>query len=173
MDTISRGVIVTVLAAAISAGLVGCGTQVTGSPAPDPAAVASTPAPPAPTTGPQNPRQEVESVFHSYYEALLTRNFATACAFNAPETTDQLIANVRTRGATVNTCEDALGYIYAQPGAAQQVDAIVRSATVQQVDVHGDSALITWTAGTTGQRPSVRSALRRIDGAWKLVDTGA
>jgi hypothetical protein len=178
MDTISRAFARTALVVAISATVAGCGSQtVAGTAAPAPAAVASTAAP-TPTAAPPtaaggSAQQEVEVVFHRYYEALLNRDFATACAFNAPETTEQLLANVRGRGATVGTCEEALTHIYAQPGAAEQVDAIVRSATVQSVEVNGDSALITWSAGAGGQRPTVKSALRRIDGAWKLVDTGA
>ena len=173
MDTISRAFALTALAVAIPAALVGCGNQtVAGSAAPAPAALSSAPPAPATTAVPgQEARHEVEAVFHRHYEALLIRDFATACALTAPETTDQFLASVRSRGATVGTCEEAWAFIYEQPNAPQQLDAIARSATVRDVLVNGDTATITWTVGSGGQRPTARSALRRIDGEWKMADT--
>jgi len=159
----------TAVTAALVAALAGCGTPVAGTPAPQPA-----PPPPATTAAPDpaSDRQAVEAVFHDYYEALLARDFATACAFNAPETTQQLLANLEARGITAATCEEALTAVYAIPGAAETVDKIVAGATVQGVTVSGDTATITWSAEVNGTRNSTTSQLRRIDGEWRLVDTG-
>jgi hypothetical protein len=156
------------LAAALVA-LTACGTPVAGTPAPQPG-------PPPPSVVAPDPavdQQAVETVFHDYYEALLARDFAAACEFNAPETTQQLLANLQSRGITADTCEEALTAVYAIPGAAETVDGIVQGAEVQGVVVTGDNASITWSAEVNGARNTVTSQLRRVDGQWRLVDTGA
>ncbi|TQM03886.1 hypothetical protein [Pseudonocardia kunmingensis] len=156
------------LAAALVA-LTACGNPVAGTPAPQPG-------PPPPSVVAPDPaadQQAVEAVFRDYYEALLARDFATACEFNAPETTQQLLANLQSRGITADTCEEALTAVYAIPGAAETVDGIVQGAQVQGVVVTGDTASITWSAEVNGARNTVTSQLRRVDGQWRLVDTGA
>jgi len=160
------------VAGALAAALVGltaCGTPVAGTPAPQPGPPPSSVAVPDPAAD----QQAVETVFHDYYEALLARDFAAACEFNAPETTQQLLANLRSRGITADTCEEALTAVYAIPGAAETVDGIVQGAQVQGVVVTGDNASITWSAEVNGARNTVTSQLRRVDGQWRLVDTGA
>jgi hypothetical protein len=165
--TAASGALVT---ATLVAALTGCGTPVSGTPAPQPA-----PVPPPTTAAPADPAadaQAVEAVFHDYYEALLSRDFASACAFNAPETTQQLLANLQSRGITADTCEEALTAVYAIPGAAETVDRIVTGAEVDGVEVTADNATITWSAEVNGARSTVTSQLRRVDGEWRLVDTG-
>ena len=128
----------------------------------------------APPAGPARTGDEaaVEDVFHEYYRALLARDFAAACALNAPETTEQLLANVRSQGVTASSCEEALGKIYSLPGAAATADSIAHSASVDDVTVNGDQATITWSADINGARPTVTSGLRRVDGRWLLVELG-
>ncbi len=158
-----------VAAVAVLAALSGCGTQVAGTPAAQP----GPPPPAAAAPDPAADQQAVEAVFQGYYEALLGRDFARACTYNAPETTQQLLANLQSRGITAATCEEALTAVYALPGAAETVDGIVKGATVQSVSITDDVASITWTAEVKGTRNTVTSQLRRIDGQWRLVDTGA
>jgi hypothetical protein len=169
------------LAAALVA-LTACGTPVAGTPAPQPGPPppsVTAPDPPGSVAGgvgalayPAEDQKAVETVFHEYYEALLARDFASACGFNAPETTQQLLANLQARGITADTCEEALTAVYAIPGAAETVDGIVKGAAVQGVSVTGDNASITWSAQVNGARNTVTSQLRRVDGQWRLVDTG-
>jgi hypothetical protein len=153
------------LAAALVA-LSACGTPVAGTPAPQPGP------PPAAAPDPAADQQAVETVFRGYYEALLARDFASACELNAPETTQQLLANLQSRGITADTCEEAFTAVYAIPGAAETVDGIVKGAEVQGVVVTGDNAGITWSAEVNGARNTITSQLRRVDGQWRLVDTG-
>jgi hypothetical protein len=158
---------VTAAAVAALAALSGCGTPIAGTPAPQPG-----PPPTAAAPDPAADQKAVEAVFQDYYKALLARDFATACGFNAPETTQQLLANLQSRGITAATCEEALTAVYALPGAAETVDGIVKGAAIQGVSITDDVASITWTAEVGGTRNTVTSQLRRIDGAWRLVDTG-
>jgi ketosteroid isomerase-like protein len=151
-----------VAAAALVAALAGCGTPVAGTPAPQP----------SPPPDPVADQRAVEDVFHQYYEALRVRDFARACSFNAPETTDQLLANLRSRGVEAATCEEALTAVYAVPGAAQVVDQIVSTATVDGVTVTGDTATVTWSSEFGGTRNTVSSELRREGDRWLLVDVG-
>ena len=155
----------TVAAAALLVGLAGCGTPVSGS---------AVPAPPPPTTSapPVDPaveRPEVEAAFRGYYEALRAQDFAAACAFHAAETTERLLAELHRRGVTATTCEEALTAVYAIPGNAEMVESVGRSATVEEITVTGDDASITWSADVNGARETTTSALRRIDGTWRLI----
>jgi ABC-type transport system substrate-binding protein len=115
----------------------------------------------------------VETVFRGYYEALIARDFATACTLNAPETTAKMLENLKAQGLTAATCEEAFTTIYAIPGAAEAADGIARSAEIQDITVNGDDATITWSAEVQGQRPTVTNGVRRIDGQWRLLDTSS
>jgi hypothetical protein len=170
----------TVLAGlAVAAVLASCSSEVDGAPA-----VEGTPAPTAPTAtavptspppgvGSEADRAEIEAVFQGYYEALLARDFTTACALNAPETTEALLADLASQGVQVGSCEEAFETIYATPGAPEVADGIAATAQIQDVRVDGDVATISWSAEVEGQRPTVTNDLRRIDGQWRLLDTSS
>jgi hypothetical protein len=163
--------------AAVSVAAAVCALPACGGPAPEtpaPAAAGTPSAGGAPTPGPARTGDAaaVETVFHDYYRALLARDFAGACAFNSPETTQQLLSDLRERGVSAATCEEGFRRLYALPGAAAAADAVANSATVQDVTVTGDDATITWTADINGGHPTVTSGLRRTDGRWLLVDPG-
>jgi hypothetical protein len=115
----------------------------------------------------------VETAFTGYNRALADRDFGTACALNAPESVDVLLAGVEQGlGQRPADCVEAFEIIYATPGAAELADATTTSAVIQDVAVSGDTATVTWSAEVQGQRPTVTSDLRLIDGDWRLVDTG-
>ncbi|WP_214365137.1 hypothetical protein [Pseudonocardia sp. H11422] len=128
-----------------------------------PSAVTGSPAATAAEAG-------VETAFRGYYQALLARDFVTACALNAPETNQQLLANAAAGGLQANSCEDALTQIYAMPGAAQTSDGIANSVQVEDVTITGDTAVITWSAELQGERRDARNTVRTIEGQWRLVD---
>jgi len=114
----------------------------------------------------------VETVFRSYHQALLARDFATACALNAPETNKKLIERVVAQGAQVRTCEEALAAVYTLPQAGRVADGVGRTVQVQDISVDGDDATISWTfEQAQGPRLPVDTGLRRIDGQWRLLDT--
>ncbi len=119
-----------------------------------------------------DPRAEVEQVFRGYYSALLARDFAAACAHNAPQTTATLLRNLATQGVDAATCEEGLATIYTIPGAAAVADGIATTAEIQDISVTGDDASITWSAEVDGQRPTVTNGMQRVDGRWLLLDTG-
>ncbi len=116
-----------------------------------------------------DPEAEVRQVVEGYHTAALARDFPAACAYNSPQATEQLLASVATQGIRADTCEQALEAIYAQSGAADTADAISRSARIDGVEVDGDEATVSWTATLDGQSAPTTSALRRIDGEWKLA----
>lgn len=92
----------------------------------------------------------VEKVFTDYYQALLARDFAKACSYNAPETNKALLDNVRARNIPVNTCDEALQKIYATPAADTAADKIVSSSQIEDIKVTGEDATITWSAEQDG-----------------------
>jgi len=158
-----------VAAAALVAVLAGCGTPVAGTPAAQPAP------PPPPTTSPPDPavdQKAIEGVFHDYYQALQAQDFTTACGYNAPETTAQLLANLRSRGVEADTCEEGMTAVYAVPDTARVVDQVADTASIQGVTVTGDLATLTWSSNVNGKRSPATTQLRRVDGRWLLASTG-
>lgn len=160
-----------VAAAALVAALAGCGSPVAGTPAAQPAP----PPTPAPTTPPPDPaadRQAIESVFEDYYRALRARDFATACGYNAPETTSRLLADLHARGVDASTCEEGMTAVYAIPENAKIVDQVGQNATVDKVTVNGDQATVNWTSKVNGKTGPGTTHLRRVDGKWLLSGSG-
>jgi ketosteroid isomerase-like protein len=158
-----------VAAAGLVAALAGCGTPVAGTPAPQPAPPPSLAAPPDPATD----QRAIETLFQDYYGALRAHDFAAACGFNAPETTDQMLANLRSRGVEAATCEDAMTAIYAIPENARIADQVAENATIENVVVTGDEATVTWSSEIDGNRSPGTTRLRRVDGRWLLASAGA
>lgn len=113
----------------------------------------------------------VEQVFRAYYQALLARDFATACSYNAPETNQKLLENLRSRSVAVSSCEEALQKIYATSGTGEAADKIVSTSRVEDIKVSADTATISWSTEQNGKRQPAVSMVRKIDGDWKLVDT--
>jgi hypothetical protein len=161
-----------VAAAALVAAIAGCGSPVAGTPAAQPAP----PPTPAPTTPPPDPaadRQAIESVFHDYYRALRARDFATACGYNAPETTSRLLADLHARGVEANTCEEGMTAVYAIPENARIVEQVGQNATIGDVTVNGNEATLNWTSKVNGKSGQGATHLRRVDGRWLLSGTGS
>jgi ketosteroid isomerase-like protein len=158
-----------VAAAALVAALVGCGAPVAGTPAAQPAP------PPPTTTPPPDPaadRRAIETVFQDYYNALQTQDFATACSLHAPETTDQMLAKLRSRGIEAAACEDGMTAVYALPDTARVVELVAETAKVDDVTITGDVATLKWSSEVNGKRSPGTTQLRRVDGRWLLASTG-
>jgi predicted small lipoprotein YifL len=157
-----------VAAAALVAALAGCGAPVAGTPA-------AQPAPPPPTTTPPDPaadRRAIETVFQDYYNALQTQDFATACSLHAPETTDQMLAKLRSRGIEAAACEDGMTAVYALPDTARVVELVAETAKVDDVTITADVATLKWSSEVNGKRSPGTTQLRRVDGRWLLASTG-
>lgn len=118
------------------------------------------------------PESEVEAVFHAYYDAILDRDFETACGFNAPETNDQIVASMELLGTSAGSCPEALEVTVEDSAAAESLDTIAETAEVQEVTVTGDTAELTWSADIAGEQSTTTTPLRLIDGQWRLVYTG-
>jgi SnoaL-like domain len=183
-----------VLAAAAVAVLAGCGPGAAPPPGPTVPATAvpaGTPSPttppPVPPTGPAVPvtpvtspapgsgsaadRAAVETVFRTYLRAVADGDFTTACALNAPETTQRLLDELAHRGTPAATCEDAIAALYSGSAFAQGAPAVAETLEVRGVDVAGDTATVSWSVEVAGRRPVVTNALRRVDGQWRLLPT--
>jgi hypothetical protein len=140
-----------------------------------PAAQPAPPPTPAPTTPPPDPaadRKAIESVFRDYYRALRAQDFATACGFNAPETTSRLLADLHARGVDASTCEEGMTAVYAIPENARIVEQAGQNATIDKVTVNGDQATINWTSKVNGKTGPGTTHLRRVDGRWLLSGSG-
>ena len=129
----------------------------------------------APTTAAPDPaadEEAVETSFNDYNAALAAEDFAAACALNAPESIETMLDAIEQQaGQRPTDCVDAFEALYTNPATAEQVDAIASTTEIQDVTVTGDEAEVTWSAEVQGQRPTVTSNLRRVDGNWLLVDT--
>jgi ketosteroid isomerase-like protein len=143
-------------------------SSVTGAPGDGPAGRTSASADGTAGGGPEE--AAVREVFHRYYALLLDRDFAGACALNAPETTAMLLDGARAGGLPAGTCEEALRAVYAAPATAASADATARTAEVLEVAVTGDAATVTWVGELSGERRTIVSGMRRIDGGWKVAD---
>jgi hypothetical protein len=114
---------------------------------------------------------EISEAFKGYHTALLARDFPAACAYNAPEATDKLLASLATQGVRASTCEEAFAAVFAEGGSADIADTIARTAEIDAIEVAGDTATVRWTATVDGEQAPTSSGMRRVDGAWKLVLT--
>lgn len=114
----------------------------------------------------------VETVFRSYHQALLARDFGTACGLNSPETSAALVRNLNERGSRAGSCEEALAAVYAQPAYAAVADRVSNSAQLRRVTVAGDTATLSWTFVDKGAPRPVDTGLRRVDGQWRLLAVG-
>lgn len=114
-------------------------------------------------------RGAVETVFRGYHQALHARDFTTACSLNTPEKSAELIEKLAAKGSTVSSCEEALRMVFTLPQAANAADSIATTLQIDDVTVDGDNATITWSARGQGREKPTTSALRRIDGQWRLL----
>jgi hypothetical protein len=160
-----------VAAATLVAALAACGTPVTGTPEAQPASQPASQ--PAPQPDPFADQRAIETMFQDYYRALQAQDFATACSYTAQETTDQLLANLRSRGVEAATCEEAMTAVYAIPQNARVVEQVAGTARIENVTVNGDQATLNWSSEVDGTRSPGTTQLRRVDGRWLLASTGA
>ena len=193
MNTV-RAVLAGALAAvAVGVGAAGCGagaappsgpptvtrtappSSSTPTTAPAPSTTAATPVTPvtspAPGSGSAADRADVETVFRTYLRAVAEGDFTTACALNAPETTQRLVDELARRGTPVTACEDAIAALYSGSSLTQGAPAIADTLEVSGIDVAGDTATVSWSVEVAGRRPVVTNALRRVDGQWRLLPT--
>lgn len=137
---------------AVAAGVAGCSSAPTGSNAAGSDVTA------------------VENVFHNHNQALLSRDFATACSLDAPATNTALEKRAASGGGAATTsCPEALSKIYAIPGAATVADGIAKSAKIDNVKVNGDTATVTWTVSSNGRQSTTTTDMRRVDGQWRVL----
>jgi len=107
-----------------------------------------------------------ETVFRSYHQALLARDFPTACGLFTTQARTELVSTVNDLGGHADTCEQALGTLYATPVVARRYDEASRSLRVQDVQVDGDDAVV--RVSYSGGAP-VDTTLRRLEGQWRLL----
>lgn len=131
----------------------------------------------APAEGDAGGEEAVRAMFDAYTKALGDRDWETACAHLAPETTDKLKTNVAQLGVTEDAPEDCEGLmdllydtIDKDPTAKKTIDDITKSAKVKQVKITGESASVSWSALVNGTETPVTQTARIIDGEWKLID---
>jgi hypothetical protein len=141
-----------------------------------PAAQATETPTPAAEGGDAGGEEEVREMFTDYTEALGERDWEEACEHLAPETTQKLKSNVAQLGITdaPDDCVGLMTTLYAQidkdPTAKQTIDDITSTAKVNQVDIKGDTASVSWSAKVNGADTPVTQSARIIDGEWKLID---
>jgi hypothetical protein len=158
------GMVFTVVAATVA--LSSCGGGAAGGTGGGPGEPSGTAA------GAASPESEVEAAFRGYYDAILVRDFETACGFNAPETNDQIVSTMEALGTTVSSCPEALEKTVEDSATAEALDTIAETAEVQEVTVTGETATLRWSADTEDGQSTTTTPLRRIDGQWSLVYTG-
>lgn len=169
---------------ALGVTLAACGSPVSGTPSPAPgrasapAAAAGAPNGGAPNGGAPSGAERtgdeaaVQAAFVAYNQALLTRDWRTACGLAAPATKAKLVENLRSRGRPeITECEPAYAALYADGAKAAAADGIAGTAEIERIAVSGDTAAVTWSGTYNGQRPIVTNQLLRVEGKWLLLDT--
>lgn len=116
-----------------------------------------------------DPRAEIDTAFRGYYTALLARDFPTACGYNTPEATAFLLQTLTTQGVRAGDCEGAFGAIFGQPASAAVFDTIARTVQIDDVQVDGGDATITYTSTVDGEPRTASVPMSRVDGGWKFV----
>jgi hypothetical protein len=119
-----------------------------------------------------DPSQEIETAFKGYYTALLARDFPAACGYNSPEATSVFLQTLATQGIRAGSCEEALGAVFEQPGSADVTDTISRTAKIDDIEVDGNDATVTYTATVDGEPRTASVPMSNIDGEWKRVAPG-
>jgi len=141
-----------------------------------PSAAATQEATAAPAKADAGGEEGVKSMSDDYRQALVDRDWDTACSHLAPETTDKLKSNIAQLGVTdaPDDCPKLMDTLYAQidkdPTAKKTIDAIAKTAKVTAVKITGDTASVSWTAKVNGVDTPVTQSARIIDGEWKLID---
>lgn len=155
------------------------GSTVTGAPAPAatpaaPAPVSASAAAPAPGASAPGDEAAVRGVFGRYNQALLSRDFETACAALVAGGGQKLAAGVAAQiQKPVGSCPDALAAVYSNQQAAAALDEATRNLMIQSVAVAGDNATVTYTSAVQGKATQPFSiVLQRQSGEWKVPVNG-
>lgn len=150
-----------VVAAVATAGLSACGGGAGSGTESDTAAAAAT------------PESQIEAVFHGYYEAMLAGDFEGVCSFQSPEAVDHILANMERMGTKVSTCVEALEKSRENQANADAMDEIAATVEVKEIVVTGDTANVSWSSEVDGKRETTTTAVRRVDGEWRMDYTGS
>lgn len=158
---------------ALGVTLAACGSPVSGTPSAAPGRASAPAAADAPSGAVRSAEEAaVEAAFVAYNQALLTRDWPTACTLAAPATKAKLLENLRSRGRPeITGCEAAYAALYADGAKAAAADGIAGTAQIERIAVTGDTAAVTWSGTYNGQRPIVTNQLVRTEGKWLLLDT--
>ena len=133
--------------------LAGCSGGDTAPPPPDPSAQA---------------RDAVTATFTSYSQALLRRDFATACLTLTDDAKKALVADLNQRNIPAQTCEQSYAALYATE-ASGALDEQGRTIRVTDVKVDGATASLTYTGTVKGRQLTQTVRAVGVGSGWQIA----
>ncbi|TCK21606.1 nuclear transport factor 2 family protein [Pseudonocardia endophytica] len=124
-------------------------------------------APPAPDASAQA-RDAVTATFTAYSQALLRRDFTTACLSLTDDAKKALVADLNQRNIPAQTCEQSYAALYATD-AATALDEQGRTITVTDVKVDGASASLTYSGSVKGKQLTQTLRAVQVAGGWQIA----
>lgn len=121
--------------------------------------------PPDPTA---QARDAVTATFTAYSQALLRRDFATACGALTDDAKKALVADLNQRDIPAQTCDQSYAALYATE-AADALDEQGRTIRVTDVRVDGASASLTYTGSVKGRQLTQTVRAVQVSGGWQIA----
>jgi ketosteroid isomerase-like protein len=124
-------------------------------------------APPAPDASAQA-RDAVTATFTAYSQALLRRDFTTACLSLTDDAKKALVADLNQRNIPAQTCDQSYAALYATE-AATALDEQGRTIKVTDVKVDGATASLTYTGSVKGRQLTQTVRAVQVAGGWQIA----
>jgi hypothetical protein len=133
--------------------LAGCSGGGDPAPPPDPSAQA---------------RDAVTATFTAYSQALLRRDFTTACLTLTDDAKKALVADLNQRGIPAQSCDQSYAALYATE-AAGVLDEQGRTIRVTDVETDGQTASLTYTGTVKGRQLTQTVRAVQVAGGWQIA----
>ena len=113
-------------------------------------------------------RDAVTATFTAYSQALLRRDFATACLTLTDDAKKALVADLNQRNIPAQTCDQSYAALYATE-AADALDEQGRTIRVTDVKVDGTTASLTYTGTVKGRQLTQTLRAVQVAGGWQIA----
>ncbi|MDQ4117238.1 MAG: nuclear transport factor 2 family protein [Actinomycetota bacterium] len=123
------------------------------------------PPPPDPSV---QARDAVTATFTAYSQALLRRDFTTACLTLTDDAKKALVADLNQRTIPAQTCDQSYAALYATE-AAGALDEQGRTIRVTDVKVDGATASLTYTGTVKGRQLTQTVRAVQVAGGWQIA----
>lgn len=113
-------------------------------------------------------RDAVTATFTAYSQALLRRDFVTACLALTDDAKKALVADLNQRDIPAQTCDQSYAALYATD-AADALDEQGKTIKVTDVTVDGTTASLTYTGTVKGRQLTQTVRAVEVAGGWQIA----